>query len=67
MNKKEFLAALRAGLAGLPEADVQHWLDFYSEIIEDRMEEGMTESEAVAGGGWGHEIVTQIFYEGPPP
>lgn len=65
MNKKEFLAALRAGLAGLPEADVQHWLDFYSEIIEDRMEEGMTESEAVADVGSVHTIVTQILSETP--
>ena len=63
MNKKEFLAALRAGLAGLPEADVQHWLDFYSEIIDDRMEEGMTESEAVADVGSVHTIVTQILSE----
>lgn len=67
MNKKEFLAALRAGLAGLPEADVQHWLDFYSEIIEDRMEEGMTESEAVADVGCVHDIVTQILSETPLP
>lgn len=67
MNKKEFLAALRAGLAGLPEADVQHWLDFYSEIIDDRMEEGMTESEAVADVGCVHDIVTQILSETPLP
>ena len=65
MNKKEFLAALRAGLAGLPEADVQHWLDFYSEIIEDRMEEGMTEAEAVADVGPVHDIVGQILSETP--
>ena len=67
MNKKEFLAALRAGLAGLPEADVQHWLDFYSEIIDDRMEEGMTEAEAVADVGCVHDIVTQILSETPLP
>ena len=67
MNKKEFLAALRAGLTGLPEADVQHWLDFYSEIIDDRMEEGMTEPEAVADVGSVHNIVTQILSETPLP
>lgn len=67
MNKKEFLAALHAGLAGLPEADVQHWLDFYSEIIEDRMEEGMTEFEAVADVGSVHDIVAQILSETPLP
>lgn len=65
MNKKEFLAALRAGLAGLPEADLQHWLDFYSEIIDDRMEEGMTEAEAVADVGPVHDIVVQILSEAP--
>lgn len=67
MNKKEFLAALRAGLAGLPEADIQHWLDFYSEIIDDRMEEGMSEAEAVADVGPVHDIVAQIFSETPLP
>lgn len=67
MNKKEFLAALRAGLAGLPEADVQHWLDFYSEIIEDRMEEGMTEPEAVADVGSVQDLVAQILSETPLP
>ena len=65
MNKKEFLAALRAGLAGLPEADVQHWLDFYSEIIDDRMEEGIAEVEAVADVGPVHDIVGQILSETP--
>lgn len=67
MNKKEFLAALRAGLAGLPEADIQRWLDFYCELIEDRMEEGMTELEAVADVGSVQDLVAQILSETPLP
>lgn len=67
MKKQEFLDALRKGISGLPETDVQHWLDFYAEIIDDRMEDGMAESEAVADVGSLHDIVAQILPETPLP
>lgn len=48
MLKEEFLAQLRGGLAGLPQEDLEERLAFYSELLDDRMEEGLSEAEAVA-------------------
>ncbi len=42
MRKSEFLAALRKGLNGLPQADIDASIEFYSEMIDDRMEDGLT-------------------------
>ena len=49
MNKTEFLARLSNALSGIPEKDREERLAFYSEMIDDRMEEGLTEEEAIAG------------------
>ena len=65
MDKQAFLACLREGLSGLPEDDVAERLQFYSEMIDDRLEEGATEEEAVAGLGPVDEIVAQIVSEIP--
>ena len=46
MNKREFLASLRNGLYGLPQDDIEERLGFYAEMIDDRMEEGLTEEQA---------------------
>lgn len=59
MNKQEFLKELRGRLAGLPEEDIDERLTFYGEMIEDRMEEGLSEAEAVSAIGSVDEIVTQ--------
>lgn len=47
MTKQEFLLKLRKSLHGLPEEEIEERLLFFSEIIDDRIEEGMTEEEAV--------------------
>ena len=47
MNKQEFLAQLRKGLSGLPKEDIDERLTFYSEMIDDRMEDGIPEETAV--------------------
>ena len=65
MNKQEFLNALRYGLSGLPQDDVEERLVFYSEMIDDRMEEGLSEEEAVAQAGPIEEIVSQTVGEIP--
>lgn len=67
MTKEEFLAQLRQQLWALPEADRQNSLDYYAEMIDDRMEEGLTEEEAVAAVGNLEEIVQQILGETPRP
>ncbi len=65
MNKQEFLDLLKDRLSGLPSGDVEERLSFWSEIIDDRMEEGLTESEAVAAVGSVEEISAQIISEFP--
>lgn len=47
MDKESYLARLREALRGLPKADVEESLAYYTELIEDRMEDGLGEAEAV--------------------
>ena len=63
MDKKEFLERLRAGLSGLSQSDIESHVSFYSEMIDDRIEEGMSEQEAVRQIGSVDEIVSQILSE----
>ncbi len=65
MDKQKFLAELEARLSGLPQDDIEDRLTFYSEMIDDRMEEGLSEEEAVSGIGSVDEIVSQIVAEVP--
>lgn len=67
MNKQEFLTAIRSRLYGLPQSDLQKSLDYYSEMIDDRMEDGLSEEEAVKALGSIDEIVQQILMETPLP
>ena len=66
MRKNEFLAALRARLSALPVAEREERIGFYSEMIDDRIEEGLSEEEAVDGVGSVEDIANQILSEGPP-
>lgn len=65
MTKQEYLSALGRGLSGLPHEEVEERLNFYGEMIDDRMEEGLTEGEAVAQIGAVDAIVSQIIGEIP--
>ena len=65
MNKQEFLAELRKGLCGLPQDDIEERLTFYSEMIDDRIEEGLSEEEAVSAIGDVEEIVRQTAADIP--
>ncbi len=51
MNKQEFLAELRRRVYPLGELEVKKTLAYYGEMIDDRMEEGMTEAQAVEAMG----------------
>lgn len=66
MTKQEFLSELERALGKLPHAEVEQALAFYDEAISDRMEDGLSESEAVAGLGPIDEIAAQIAAETPP-
>lgn len=65
MNKQEFLTKLRKGLAGLSQDDIEERLAFYSEMIEDQMEEGLSETEAVSAVGSVPKIVAQVVADIP--
>ena len=60
MTKIDFLLKLNEKLSGLPEEDVKKSLEYYSEMIDDRMEDGLSEAEAVAAVGEPAEIAAQI-------
>ena len=67
MKKREFLDRLKASLWAMPEADKERSADYYAEMIDDRMEDGLSEEEAVAAIGDLDEIVKQILNETPRP
>lgn len=66
MTKYEFLSALRNRLGGLPQEDLERTLEYYGESIDDRMEDGLTEEEAVEAMGSIDEIVSQILMGASP-
>ncbi len=65
MGKNEFLDRLREGLSGLPSGDIEERLTFYGEMIDDRVEDGLTEAEAVEEIGPVEKVVAQIIEETP--
>ena len=65
MTKIQFLLLLNNKLSCLSLKDREERLSFYSEMIEDRMEEGLSENEAVAAIGSVDDIVAQIVSEVP--
>ena len=67
MTKNEFLFELGQRLSGLPRSDIMASLDYYSELIDDHIENGMSEAEAVASLGSIDEIVAQILEDTPLP
>ena len=47
MDKQSFLASLRSAVSTLPPDEIERTVAYYEELIEDRMEDGMSEEEAV--------------------
>lgn len=60
MTKLEFILSLHDRLSDLPRDEVNERLNFYAEMIEDRIEDGISEEEAVQGIGTVSEIAEQI-------
>ena len=65
MDKNAFLDELREKLSGLPEEDIEERVAFYREMIDDRIEDGVPEEEAVEGVGTVDSVVEQIMSEIP--
>lgn len=67
MTKTEFLAEIREKIQGLPQSDIEKFLDYYAEMIDDYTEDGRTQEEAIGELGSVEEIVEQILKETPLP
>jgi uncharacterized membrane protein len=65
MKKEEFLSTLKKKLSSLPKQELEERLNFYSEMIDDRVEEGRTEEEAILDIGSIDDISAQIIAEIP--
>lgn len=63
MNKQEFIIGLQERLRGFPQEDIDRSVEYYSEMLDDRMEEGLSEEEAVKALGSLNDIVAQIVSE----
>lgn len=57
MKKQDFEKWLRYTLYDIPTEELERILQYYSDAIADRMEDGMTEEEAVAALGTREEIL----------
>ena len=62
-DQKEFLNELERKLKGLPKQDIEDRLSFYSEMIDDYIEDGLTIEEAINKIGSSDEIVSKIVNE----
>ena len=67
MTKADFLNALAHRLGALSEIDIARSLDYYEEMIDDRMDDGMTEEEAVAAAGSPEDAAREILLNIPIP
>ena len=65
MNKQEYLEAIRSRISAMPADDVNRFMDYYSEMIDDRVEDGLSEEEAVADMGSPDAAVEQILEDMP--
>jgi len=65
MTKLDFLMELTEKLSSLPWEELEDRWNYYSEMIDDRMEEGLTEEAAVAEMGAVDDIVAQIVTDIP--
>lgn len=65
MTKHEFLKQLKAELAGLPGTERRRQLDYYAELLDDMVEDGMDPEMAVERLGPVSEIANAIFRDNP--
>ncbi len=65
MTKQEFINELESKLSRLPQKEASERISFYCEMIDDRIEEGLSEEDAVADIGTTDEIASQIVSEIP--
>ena len=65
MRKQDFIKELRLNLSFLPKEEIDDRISFYSELIDDKIEEGVKEEDAIKSIGSIDEIIDQIIDEMP--
>lgn len=65
MSRDAFIGELRHRMAGLPQQTVERTVEYYSELIADSVEDGLTEEEAVSRLGSLDEIVASVVKDTP--
>ncbi len=67
MSRDAFIGELRHRMVGLPQEAVDRTVEYYSELIADSMEDGLSEEEAVSRLGSMDEIVANVVKDTPLP
>ena len=65
MTKIEFLNEIRKKLSILPREEVEDRINFYSEMIDDKIEDGLSEQDAISDIGSVDGVVESILAETP--
>lgn len=65
MNKSEFLSGLEDRLRGFPQEEIKKTTDYYSEMIDDAVENGESEQDVTARLGSMDNIAEKIINELP--
>lgn len=63
MTRDEYLKELRFFIGKLPKEDRKRILEFYDELIDDKLEAGMTEEEILQEFGQPQALAQQIFQD----
>ncbi|MDO5085859.1 MAG: DUF1700 domain-containing protein, partial [Erysipelotrichaceae bacterium] len=60
MNKESFLSLLKLKLSNLEESEIKDIIDEYSDYIDQKVQDGLSQEEAVASFGDINELVSDI-------
>ena len=63
MDRYDFFTELEERLSGLPKEDIDKALEFYGEMIDERMDDGCSEEQAVAAIGTPKQIAESVWKE----
>lgn len=63
MTRDKYLKELRLFIGKLPKEDRKRILEFYNELIDDKLEAGQTEEEILLEFGTPEELAKQIFQD----
>ena len=67
VTKLQFETSLRMRLKDIPESEINRYVEYYKEMIDDRIDEGMDEEAAVAAVGHLDDIEARIHAERQQP